>query len=123
MAIITVKKKDGTVVALPDPKSFSWGLQDVDADGTGRNQNGDAFRDRVARKRKWTMDWPPLSAERCSRILKSVTDTFFTATGPDAEDGTNRTMTCYVGDRTTPMYSCIEGEWLWEGLSMIFVER
>lgn len=123
MAIITVKKKDETIVPLPDPKSFSWGLQDVDADGSGRNQNGDAFRDRVARKRKWTMEWPPLTAEQCSTILKAVTDVFFQATGPDAEDGTNRTMTCYVGDRTTPMYSCIDGEWRWESLAMNFVER
>ena len=123
MAIITVKKKDETTVPLPDPKSFSWGLQDVDADGSGRNQNGDAFRDRVARKRKWTMEWPPLTAEQCSTILKAVTDVFFRATGPDAEDGTNRTMTCSAGDRTTPMYSCIDGEWRWESLSMNFVER
>lgn len=86
MAIITVKKNDGTVVALPDPNSFSWSLQDIDADSTGRNQNGDTFRDRVAVKRKWT-------------------------------------MTCYVGDRTAPIYTCYTGEPLWENLSTNFIER
>lgn len=123
MAIVTVKKNDGAVVALPDPSSFSWSLQDIDADGTGRDQDGDAFRDRVATKRKWTMTWPALHPKEMSVLLNAVTDIFFEATGPDAMTGENRTMTCYVGNRTAPMYSCIDGEALWESLSMDFVER
>ena len=111
MAILTITKADGTKVALPDPKSYSWGLQDIDADGTGRNQSGDLFRDRVATKRKLTLEWPP------------VTDTFFTVAYPDALTGATREMTAYVGDRTTPMYSLIDGKWLWESLSMNFIER
>ena len=55
MAILTITKADGTIVPLPDPSEYSWGLQDVDADGTGRNQSGDLFRDRVASKRKLTL--------------------------------------------------------------------
>lgn len=123
MAIITVKKNDGTVVPLPDPNGYSWSLQDIDADGTGRSQDGETFRDRVAIKRKWTMTWPPLSPEKMSVLLSAVTDVFFEATGPDALTGDNRTMTCYVGDRTAPAYSCINGEPLWESLSMNFIER
>lgn len=123
MAIVTVKKNDGTVVALPDPNSFSWSLQDIDADGTGRDQTGDTFRDRVAIKRKWTMTWPPLSPEKMSVLLNAVTDVFFEATAPDAMTGEDRTMTCYVGDRTAPMYSCLDGIPLWESLSMNFIER
>lgn len=123
MAIITVKKNDGTVVALPDPNSFSWSLQDIDADGTGRNQNGDTFRDRVAVKRKWTMTWSALHPEEMSVLLNAVTDVFFEATGPDALLGGNYTMTCYVGDRTAPIYTCYTGEPLWESLSMNFIER
>lgn len=123
MAILTITKADGTNVTLPDPKSYSWGLQDIDADGTGRNQSGDLFRDRVATKRKLTLEWPPLTAEKCSTLLNAVTDTFFTVAYPDALTGATREMTAYVGDRTTPMYSLIDGKWLWESLSMNFIER
>ena len=62
MAILTITKADGTSVPLPDPAQLSWSIQDIDADGTGRNQNGDLFRDRVAVKRKLTLSWPPMTA-------------------------------------------------------------
>ena len=32
-------------------------------------------------------------------------------------------MTAYVGDRTAPMYSLINGVYLWNSLSMNFIER
>lgn len=47
MAILTITKADGTIVPLPDPSEMSWSIQDVDADGSGRNQSGELFRDRV----------------------------------------------------------------------------
>ncbi len=123
MAILTITKADGTNVPLPDPSEYSWGIQDVDADGTGRNQNGELFRDRVSVKRKLTCAWAPLLPDKCSLLLSSVTDEFFKITYPDALTGKSRTMTAYVGDRTAPMYSCIEDKPLWKGLSMNFIER
>lgn len=123
MAILTIKKNDGTVVALPDPSGLTWGIDDIDSNGTTRNQNGDLFRDRVAVKRKIECSWPPLTPSKCSTLLKAVKDQFFQITYPDAEEGGNRTMIAYVGPRSAPMYSCIESEPLWEGLSMNFIER
>lgn len=123
MAILTITKKDGTVISLKDPASMTWGLSDIDADSTGRNQSGDLYRDRVATKRKLTLEWPPLSMAECSTLLNAVDDVFFTVSYPDAKSGTQRSMTAYVGDRTSPMYSLINGVWLWESLSMNFIER
>ncbi len=123
MAILTVKKNDGTVVALPNPSELTWGIDDIDSEDTNRNQLGDLFRDRVTSKRKIECSWPPLSPSKCSTLLNAVKDQFFQITYPDAETGDNRTMTAYVGPRTAPMYSCIEDEPLWEGLSMNFIER
>ena len=108
---------------LPDPAQLSWSIQDIDADGTGRNQNGDLFRDRVAIKRKLTLSWPPMTAADMSTLLNAVTDTFFTVSYPDALTGETRSMTAYVGDRTAPMYSLINGVYLWNSLSMNFIER
>ena len=109
MEVLKVTKKSGAVVSLPAPDELKWNISDLDADGTGRNQNGDMFRDRVAVKRK---------------LLQAVDDVFFSLTYPDAMTGTDRTMTCYVGDRSSPiMRPETDGKWLWGGLSMNFVER
>ena len=123
MAILTITKADGTNVPLPDPSEYSWGIQDVDADGTGRNQNGELFRDRVGIKRKLTLSWPPMKAAPMSTLLQAVDDVIFDVSYPDAMTGTTRKMTAYVGDRTDPMYSLIDVVYQWNGLSMNFIER
>lgn len=112
--------------ALPDPKAITWGLQDLDDDeGTGRNANGDMSRDRVARKRKLTIQWGILSTSDLSFILNAIKDEFFTVKYLDAEDGKARTSTMYVGDRSAPMLmrDIYTGEWLWQSLSANFIEK
>ena len=59
-----------------------------------------------------------------AKLLQAVDDVFFSLTYPDAMTGTDRTMMCYVGDRSSPiMRPETDGKWLWGGLSMNFVER
>ena len=124
MDVLKVTKADGTVVVLPAPEELKWGLSDLDADGTGRAQNGELFRDRVAVKRKLECTWLPMTSEKMSSLLQAVEDTFFTLNYPDALTGTTRSMTCYVGDRSAPiMRPDVSGAWLWGGLSMNFIER
>lgn len=124
MDVLKVKKKSGSTVVLPTPSELKWSLSDLDADGSGRNQNGDMFRDRVAVKRKLECTWPPLLANEMSELLNAVSDIFFELTYPDAMTGSNRTMTCYVGDRSSPiMRPETDGAWRWGSLSMNFVER
>nr|DAU03498.1 MAG TPA: hypothetical protein [Caudoviricetes sp.] len=124
MDVLKVTKKSGAVVSLPAPDELKWSISDLDADGTGRNQNGDMFRDRVAVKRKLECSWRPLGSAEMAKLLQSVDDVFFRLTYPDAMTGTDRTMTCYVGDRSSPiMQPETDGKWLWGGLSMNFVER
>lgn len=123
MAILTITKANGTIVELPDPQQLTWGIQDVDADGTGRNQRGLTFRDRVAIKRKLTCVWPPVDSSKMSILLNAVTDEFFTINYPDALTGGYKSMTAYVGDRSAPAYTLVNGKWLWSSLSMNFVER
>ena len=99
MDVLKVTKNAGTVVVLPAPAEIKWSISDLDSDGSGRNQNGDLFRDRVAVKRKIECSWLPMSAAKMATLLSAVSDPFFKLTYPDALTGTNRTITCYVGDR------------------------
>lgn len=117
-----VLKINGTWVH--DPSSMEYALQDLDSEeGAGRNQKGEMFRDRVATKRKLTCKWPPMGAAEMSTLLTAMDDTFFEVEFPDARTGQRKTMIAYVGDRTAPMYTLYNGEWLWSGLSANFIER
>lgn len=124
MDVLKIKKNDGTSAVPPTPAELEWNLSDLDGDDTGRNQSGNLFRDRVAVKRKIKCTWLPMDGANMSKLLSAVTDPFFELTYPDALDGKNRTITCYVGDRSAPiMRPNNDGVWLWGQISMNFIER
>lgn len=112
-------------VAIKDPQTYQWDISDLDSeDGTGRNQRGEMFRDRIAVKRKLSCSWGPLNNAEMSTLLNAVKDTYFTVEFPDAMSGGRQTMTAYVGDRSAPMYRHKGvANWIWEGLTMNFIER
>ena len=60
--------------------------------------------------------------QECSTLLKAVKDVFFQVTYPDPELGVV-TKTMYVGDRTSPAYSAINGVVKWNGVKFNLVER
>ena len=108
-------------VAIATPKTVEVTVSDLDGESE-RNANGQLIRDRIAVKRKINLEWPPLTQNESSKLLNAVSDVFFTVTFPDPELGII-TKTMYVGDRTTPAYSCINGVIKWNGLKMNFIER
>lgn len=121
MAILQINKFD-----IADPQTLTWDIYDLDSeDGAGRNQEGLMFRDRVAVKRKLNCTWPPMDDHEMSKLLKAMSDVFFTIRYPDAHDGDYREGEFYVGDRSTPMYMWNDKEqkYLWQGLSANFIER
>lgn len=123
MAILKITKADGSVVNLPDPSKLDFGIQDVDASTSGRNQSGDMFRDRVAVKRKVSCSWQNIKQDKAQQILNAITDQFFTLTCFDPLKGSTQSFTVYVGDRTLGAYTCHTGTWLWSSLSANFIER
>ena len=121
MAILQINNFD-----IADPKTLTWDIYDLDSeDGAGRNQEGLMFRDRVAVKRKLNCTWPPMEPAEMSKLLKAMSDVFFTIRYPDAFDGAYREGEFYVGDRSTPMYmwNAEKGKYLWQGLTANFIER
>lgn len=113
-------------VWLPNPQSMTFAVQDLDyEEGTGRNQQGYLFRDRVATKRKLTCVFPPMEAPTAKILLENITDVFFRLEYPDLQTNTRTTIVAYVGDRTSPYYyyNSAEGKWLVESVSVNFIER
>lgn len=109
-------------VAIATPKVFKVDIMDLDGE-SNRNARGELIRDRIAVKRKIECEWPPLKMSEISTILKAVQNVYFTVEYPDPMEGTTVTKTFYVGDRSAPMYKNVNGNILWESLSMNFIEK
>jgi hypothetical protein len=109
---------------LPAPTVLQPGIQDLDSeDGTGRNQAGTMFRDRVAVKRTVHCEWGILTRSEMSSLLSAMSAASFSLTYPDPQAGNLKTITAYVGDRVPAMCNVIsDTDWNWTGLSVDFVE-
>lgn len=113
-------KINGTTI--PTPSSMEVAIMDIDSDSY-RNANGNLIRDRVAVKRKVNCSWNWLSVSDASTLLKAVKDEFFEMTYLDPMEGGEVTKTFYVGDRTNPVYSLVDGKKGWKGISMAFTQK
>lgn len=109
-------------VAIAAPSVFQVDIADIDGE-TRRNARGDLIRDRVAVKRKLNCEWPPLAMGEISTLLQAVKDVFFQVTYPDPMTGRTETKTFYVGDRSMPLLLVKDGQYLWKGLKMNFIEK
>ena len=107
---------------IPTPSTMQVDVIDVDSDSY-RNANGNLVRDRVAVKRKISCSWNWLSIADCSTLLTAVQDEFFDIEYLDPVTGSNVTKTFYVGDRTSPIYSLVDGKKGWKGVSMAFTQK
>jgi hypothetical protein len=119
MALLKINTTD-----LPAPTVLQPGLQDLDSeDGTGRNQVGTMFRDRVAVKRTVHCEWGILNKQEMAALLKAMSPASFSLTYPDPQEGTLKTITAYVGNRVPAICSVIsDTDWMWTGLSVDFIE-
>lgn len=119
MALLKIGDTD-----LPAPNVLQPGVHDLDSeDGTGRNQDGTMFRDRVTVKRSVHCEWGPLNKDDMSALLSAMSPTSFLLTYPDPQEGALKTITAYVGDRSVPVLIPINSDdWMWGGLSVDFTE-
>lgn len=119
MALLKIENTD-----LPAPDVLQPGIQDLDSeDGTGRNQSGTMFRDRVAVKRTVHCEWGVLTRQEMADLLSAMSPASFRLTYPDPQAGELQTITAYVGDRKPAICAAIsDTDWLWSGLSVDFVE-
>lgn len=111
-------------VELPIPAVVQPTIQDLDSEeGTGRNQSGTLFRDRVAVKRSVHCEWGPLNKIEMSTLLQAMSPVSFSLTYPDPQEGALKTITAYVGNRPVPVLVPLgNNDWMWGGLSVDFTE-
>ena len=118
----------GEWVSLPDPQSMKVNNYDLDSgDTTGRNQDGELLRDRVAVKEKLEIVFPPMMRADYQAILNMIKPQFFQAKYYSDYYGTTREATMYVGDRQVQLYYMQDQRYPSQGwtnaISMNFIER
>lgn len=109
-----------------NPSSLEFQVYDLDSEeGSGRNQNGDMFRDRKAVKRKVNCTFVGLTDTQASKLLKAVQPVFFNLEYPDPIENTRITIVAYAGDRSAPIFKYDKSKqcWIWETINLNFVER
>lgn len=109
-----------------NPMSLTWQESDVvSSDGTGINQLGMTFRDIMRTKKKISVSFPPMNDEQMSSLLQAISPVFFRLEYPDPKLGVRQTIEVYVEDKSVPIYIFDKQlqQWVWQGLSMDFIER
>jgi len=109
-------------VFIPDPSSLQWGLQSVSRSDAGRDQKGKMHVELQTRKRKLELSWSGIGFAEAAEVLQAVNPETFRVTYLDALTNTTQTRTFYVGDRSAPVHSYVEGNQWYTTLSFNIIE-
>ena len=109
-------------VFIPDPSSLQWGLQSVSRSDAGRDQKGKMHVELQTRKRKLELSWSGIGFAETAEVLQAVNPETFSVTYLDALTNTTQTRTFYVGDRSAPVHSYVEGNQWYTTLSFNIIE-
>lgn len=107
---------------IPDPSSLQWGLQSVSRPDAGRDQKGKMHVELQTRKRKLELSWSGIGFAETAEVLQAVNDETFRVTYLDALTNTTQTRTFYVGDRSAPVHSYVDGNQWYTTLSFNIIE-
>lgn len=114
--------------SLIDPSTMKIAIQDLDSgEGTGRNQDGKMFRDRVSVKEKIKLTFPPMYRIDYHRMLRLLRGQFFKARYFSDMTLTVREIEMYVGDREATIYNKYDtsdqDHMIVKDISFNFIER
>ena len=118
MAFITISGKEF------NPASCTFEIETLDTENSGRSLNGLMYRDVITTKISLQLQWNTISVEEMSSLLTVLSDTFFTVRYFNPISGTWTTDTFYCGNRTVPVYSCINNQIVYDsGFSVNLIQR
>lgn len=107
----------------PSPSGLKVEITEVGPEEV-RAASGRLVADRIAVKRRVTLQWPCLTADELGDLLSAVgAEPFFEATCPDPETGGLRTSVFRSGARTTGVLRMRNGEAVWTDVSMVWTEK
>lgn len=112
-------------VDIVEPADYTWEMEDISSNGSGRTLDGVMHKDVVRQVVKLNLKFPPLTDAQVSTLLTAVNAAvYFSVAYPDPLTGTSQTKTFYVGNRKTAMVWKRDGEsGLWSGSGFNLIEQ
>jgi hypothetical protein len=108
---------------VKQPATVTYNRYDMDSEESFRGLDGTMQRDRIATKVKLECQWNGLTASEMSTLLQSMESVFFNINYFDPYMGSYTTKTFYVGDRSAPVYSFVNGKIIYKSFSANFIEQ
>lgn len=102
---------------------LQWTRNDVDGPNSGRALDGTMYRDRVAKKAKWTVPCIPLSGPDAAKILTLIEPEYVTVTCTDPMTNSLRTFQAYSNNVPATHMITEDGVDKWSGISFPLIER
>lgn len=111
-------------VAIPTPTEYTFGVEDLSSQNTGRTLDGIMHKDVVAVKDTYTCTWKKLSWSDAADLLNAIDgkEQFsFTHADPRVPDRFI-TGTYYVGQRSVVAMNLRNSENTWQNIKMTFIQ-
>lgn len=111
-------------VAIPTPSEYTFDVEDLSSQNTGRTLDGIMHKDVVAVKDTYTCTWKKLSWEEAAELLNAIDakEQFsFTHADPRISDRFV-TGTYYVGKRSSVAMNLRDSDNTWKDIKMTFIE-
>jgi len=109
-------------VNVPTPSKFGWSLQDISASKSGRTQDAQMHKNRVAQKEKISLQWNAIDTAKASEILQMFNPEYFYVTYRSPLTNTIVTKEFYRGDANAPYYWWVK-DGIQESVSFNIIER
>lgn len=120
MSVLTING-----VAVVNPTSFQWQLDDLSSDDSGEDLSGYTHKDIIRRKRHLNLEWGSLPFATAHSIIAAASGAAdFDVTFPDLLTGGPITRRMYVGTRSAPflVYNEEKGQMYVSGVSFDLIE-
>ena len=107
-------------VEMPTPSGMTPMMYDITE--AERDSTGTMHIDLIATKYKVECTWSYLTQEDMTKLLKAIKSITFRITFTDPEDGNDKTVSVYKGDRSIPILRVVDGKNTYKDFKVNFIE-
>lgn len=105
------------------PSTFDFSINDISTADSGRTQNGQMHKTRVARKRKIALSWNNVTPDEAHSILAAFRDVYFRVNYFDPDSNQTETREFYAGDMSAPIKQWSVNNKIYSQVSFDIIER
>lgn len=114
-----------SMVPMPAPDDYTYGLQDVSSSDAGRVEDEGAtmYKMRVAQKRKVSLAWKNRDDATVTLIMQAFNPEYVFVEYPDTLSGTREIREFYTGDKSAALRTVHVGSATYSTIGFDMIER